>query len=254
MFSHRMASKALKHRFLLQAPPGTYQAIREKLTGQTTLQILTQSMLLSDPPRHGNLRKPLAPSLSMNSSGDLQRGLRDKAGELAAKASGSECFDAISDIAVPLSFWLLQQILGVEIRDPWAFKLKTWEVGRALDMRREPVEGGSDAACQWLQKWAEEVLDRAAYSRNGLVASMAAQIEAGIWTRNDALANIVLLIFAGQETVVDAFGNALKTLQENPDQRELLKSRSVAWIAAAHELLRYDAPVQYAGARIAAED
>ncbi|TIW46130.1 MAG: cytochrome P450 [Mesorhizobium sp.] len=87
-----------------------------------------------------------------------------------------------------------------------------------------------------------------------MVARMAREVAEGRWSREDMVANVVFMLFAGQETVVDAFGNAVVALHRFPEQRALLERRLVDWSSAAAELLRFGASVQYAIARIAAED
>jgi cytochrome P450 len=87
-----------------------------------------------------------------------------------------------------------------------------------------------------------------------MAAGMVREVAQGRWSREDLVANIVFMLFAGQETVVDALGNALVALDRFPEQRALLERGVVDWSNAAAELLRYGASVQYAVARIAAHD
>ena len=124
----------------------------------------------------------------------------------------------------------------------------------AFDLRRENPAASSAEAYAECQAFVEDRLTRHAYRPDGMVAGMTREVAEGRWSREDMVANIVFMLFAGQETVVDAFGNAVVALDRFPAQRALLDSRAVDWNTAAAELLRYGASVQYAVARIAAQD
>ncbi|WP_210285006.1 cytochrome P450 [Mesorhizobium neociceri] len=252
VFSHELVSSVLKHPALLQAPPGTYEEVRRKLVDQAAMALLTRSLLLADPPRHGGLRRPVAGFFSRPAIEALTQGLRALSRDLVDRALADGHVDAVAGLAVPVSFWLLQEILGIEIEDPWALKSVTRRMASAFDLRKE--QPASIEAYRECQAFVEERLARHAYRPDGMVAGMVREVAEGRWSREDMVANIVFMLFAGQETVVDALGNALVALDRFPEQRALLERGIVDWSSAAAELLRYGASVQYAVARIAAED
>lgn len=254
VFSHELVSRALKHPALLQAPPGQYEEVRRKLVDQAAMALLTRSLLLADPPRHGGLRRPVAGYLARPAVDVLSEGLRALSRDLVDQALAEGRVDAVAGLAVPVSFWLLQEILGLEIEDPWALKSVTRRIATAFDLRKEQPAAASAEAYGECQAFVEERLARQAYRPDGMVAGMVREVAEGRWSREDMVANVVFMLFAGQETVVDALGNALVALDRFPEQRALLERGVVDWSNAAAELLRYGASVQYAVARIAAED
>lgn len=254
VFSHSLVSQALKHPLLLQAPPGAYQEVRQKISKNPALDLLTRSMLLSDPPRHMQLRRPLAGSLTSSSSSAMFDRLLAKASELTQAATQQPQFDAVSDIGVPLSFSGLERILGIDIDDPWRIGRDAQRMANALEMRTGNVDEDANEACRRLEAWATQALKDGAANPDGISGQMLAEVEAGRWQRDDVIANVVFLLFAGQATVVDTFGNALVALASFPDQLALLEGGYIGWQSATEELLRFCAPVHYAGARIAAEN
>lgn len=254
VFSHDLVSQALKHPALLQAPPGAYEEVRRKLVDQAPMALLSRSVLLADPPHHGGLRRPVAGYLSRPSVEALSQGLRSLSRDLVGKALANGGMEAVADLAVPVSFWLLQEILGIEIEDPWALKSMTWRMAGAFDLRKEQSAPASAEAYAECRTFVEDRLTRRAYRPDGMIAGMAREVAQDRWSREDMVANIVFMLFAGQETVVDAFGNAIVALDRFPAQRALLDDRAVDWNTAAAELLRYGASVQYAVARVAAHD
>lgn len=254
VFSHELVSGVLKHPALLQAPPGTYEEVRRKLVDQAPMALLTRSLLLADPPHHGGLRRPVAGYLSRPAVETLSRGLRALSRDLVDQALDDGSIDTVAGLAVPVSFWLLQEILGLEIEDPWALKSLTRRMASAFDLRKEQPAAASAEACGECQAFVEERLARQAFRPDGMVAGMVREVTEGRWSREDMVANVVFLLFAGQETVVDALGNAIVALDRFPEQRALLDRRAVDWNTAAAELLRYGASIHYAATRIAAED
>ncbi|MER9720897.1 MULTISPECIES: cytochrome P450 [unclassified Mesorhizobium] len=254
VFSHELVSGALKHPALLQAPPGTYEEVRRKLVDHAPMALLSRSVLLADPPQHGALRRPVAGFFSRPAIEALTQGLRALSHELVERALADGRVDAVAGLAVPVSFWLLQEILGIEIEDPWALKSVTRRMASAFDLRRAQPPAASAEAYRECQAFVEERLARQAYRPDGMVAGMVREVAQGRWSRGDMVANIVFMLFAGQETVVDALGNAIVALDRFPEQRALLERGAVDWSSAAAELLRYGASVQYAVARIAAQD
>ncbi|MER9313510.1 cytochrome P450 [Mesorhizobium australicum] len=254
VFSHALVSQALKHPLLLQAPPGAYQEVRQKISANPALDFLTRSMLLSDPPRHMSLRRPLAGSMTFAAGRGLFDQLASRASQLVQSAVQKPEFDAVADIGLPLAFAGLEQILGIGIDDPWRTGHDAKLMADALDMRIGGINEDANQACRRLEAWVLHAIERGAVHPNGISAQMLAEVDAGRWRKDDAVANIVFLLFAGQATVVDTFGNALVALANSPRQLPLLENGNVGWSAAAEELLRFCAPVQYAGARIAADD
>ncbi|KAA3451118.1 hypothetical protein C7I87_08515 [Mesorhizobium sp. SARCC-RB16n] len=254
VFSHALVSEALKHPLLLQAPPGTYQEVRQKISASPALDLLTHSMLLSDPPQHMRLRRPLAGSLTFSAGRGLFDGLMAKATELTLAASRKPRFDAIRDIGLPLSFSGLEQLLGMDIDDPWRIGSDAQRMAKALEIRAGGIDNDANEACRRLEAWVSQAIEQGCVRPNGISAQMLAEVEAGRWQRDDAIANIVFLLFAGQATVVDTFGNALVALASSPEQLSLLEDGNVDWSSATEELLRFCAPVHYAGARIASGD
>ena len=62
------------------------------------------------------------------------------------------------------------------------------------------------------------------------------------------------IMVAGQETTIDAIGNATLALLQHPDQLEKLQSNPELIPNAAQELLRYNSPIQMAIIRFPTED
>jgi cytochrome P450 len=80
-----------------------------------------------------------------------------------------------------------------------------------------------------------------------------AEHEDAALSRDEAVANCVLLLFAGHETTTNLLGNGLFHLLHHPDQTAALRADATLTPGAVEELLRFDGPVP-ATIKVAAED
>jgi cytochrome P450 len=254
VFRHAQVSEALRHPKLLQAPPGTYDAVRRQILTSRVFAAMTRSMLLADPPHHGALRRPTLPPLAPGRLAELTQWMRAEAATLAQTLATRGRFDAVADLATPFIVRVLARVLGMVLPETKALKRATASIAAAIDVRREPPGEESDRICAWLESEIEAAIAHGAIEPGGIVAAMLAEEQAGRWEHADVIANLVLLLLAGQETTIDAFGNALLLLDAAPEQRLLLERGAVGWVLATEELLRMGGSVHYAGTRIAAED
>src|SRR6185295_15973540 len=72
-------------------------------------------------------------------------------------------------------------------------------------------------------------------------------------TRDEVVANCILLLFAGHETTTNLLGNGLFHLLEHPEQLALVRTEPALLHGAVEELLRFDGPVP-ATVKIATRD
>ena len=254
LFRHAQVSEALRHPKLLQAPPGAYQAVRQQIVSSRVFAAMTRSMLLADPPHHGPLRRPTLPPVAPGRLGELSQWMRAETAKVSEALAARGGFDAVVDLATPFVVSVLGRVLGMALPESKALKHATAAIAAAIDVRREPPGEDSDRVCAWLESEIEAALACGPIEPGGIVAAMLAEEQAGRWEHGDVIANLVLLLLAGQETTIDAFGNALLLLDAAPEQRDLLERGEVGWAQATEELLRMGGSVHYAGTRIAAED
>jgi cytochrome P450 len=250
LFTWRLVDSALKHPRLLHAPPGTYQAVLLSTAGQHLLKVMVQSLVCADPPRHGIFRRPISQSMVPARSAVLTASLRNRALELVTSLTRTGGFDAVQDVALPLAMGLLGRLLGIPMPDAAVLRKATDAMVRAIDLRRTDSMG----ECHALEAHVVTTLAAGNVESDSLVAVMLAEESAGLWEREEVIVNIIFMMFAGQQTIIDAFGNALLALEAAPAQRALLEQGKVSWTRAADELLRISAPVNYASVRIATED
>jgi len=166
---------------------------------------------------------------------------------LDAVASKGE-MDVVRDLAYPLPANVIAELLGMPTTD--REQLQAW----SRDI--VPIFGNGDIdQIRQAQRSMVEMHDylrviaaerRRAPREDVLSMFMAAEAE-GTVTEDEAVANCVLLLFAGHETTANLIANGLVLLFEHPDQLARLRAEPDLMPSAVEEMLRCDGPAGVIG-------
>jgi cytochrome P450 len=209
----------------------------------------TRGILNLDPPDHTRLRRLVQQVFTPRMVDRLAPRVQALVDEMldAAVARGGE-LDVISDLAFPLPFRVITEMLGM----PVAEEARMRELAHTLTLGLEPL-----LALQHLQEIAdasdevvEQVLDAIEWKRahpadDLLTALLAAEADGDRLSPEELLDQVILLYLAGHETTVNLIGNGTYALLRNRAQLERWRDDRSLDANAVDELLRYDAPVQF---------
>ncbi len=200
-----------------------------------------------DPPDHTRLRtlmnKSFAPSLIRR----LTDHIDDLVERLLDEAADRGRFDAVSDLAVPLPFLVICELLGVPStsrEEVWPYVAK---LSKAFDTHTPEHERPSiDKAVIWLRQYFSALLDeRRNHSGDDLISHMSRAVTGPLaLDRDEIIDNAVFLFFAGFETTTNLIANGCAALVEEPHAFERLRAEPSLASSAVEEFLRYDAPIQ----------
>lgn len=178
---------------------------------------------------------------------DVIHGLLDEAEE-----KGS--MDVMHDLAVPVPLLVIAQMLGMPNRDrPFLRQLseQLLFIGRGERDRMKPITEAIQELQEYLGPLVVERLDNPG---DDLLSVLAHGEKTGVYTRDQVVANAVLLLLAGHETTINLICNGTLSFIRHPDQWHLFKQDPVKLMKpATEECLRYDSPVKTI-TRIASED
>ena len=162
--------------------------------------------------------------------------------------------DAMKDFAIPLPLLVIAQMMGMPNQDRKFIRElaeKLLFLGRGELDRMQPLTDGIKGLLEYLSPI---VAERVKNPGEDLLSVLAIGEKKGIYSRDEVLANAILLLLAGHETTINLICNGTLALIQHPDQlasfREDPAGRTVR---ATEECLRYDAPVRSIQ-RIASED
>jgi cytochrome P450 len=209
----------------------------------------SHSMLNVDPPDHHRLRRLVSKVFTPRTIEELRPRIQQLVDEHldAAIATGTDV-DLIADLAFPLPFIVISEMLGIpEGRD--RSQLREWSgaVVKTFDpiLTREEILASFEAMDN-INEYINEVIawKREHPSDDLLTALIAAEDEGDRLSEVELIEQVLLLYIAGHETTVNLVGNGTLALLRNRDQRDLLVTDPSVDATFVDELLRYDSPVQ----------
>ena len=209
------------------------------------------SILDSEPPKHTRLRSLVAKAFNRQKIEDMRPAVSRITDQLLDaidhKVKAGESFDLIADYAEPLPVKIIADLLGFpeseeHLLRPWSQAIvKMYEVNPSLQYQTEAKAAASEFA-QYVRDLAES---RKKNLGQDLISDLASVEENGEkLNMQELVATCILLLNAGHEASVNAFGNGMVAALQRPDQIKLLREtpREVT-NTALEEFMRFDAPL-----------
>jgi len=205
------------------------------------------SILNIDPPDHTRLRKLVSSVFTPRRVADLAPMIERIVDEhLDAVVDRGE-MDLIADLAFPLPFAVISEMLGMPDGD--SAQLREWShtLVKILDFTIGPEElMAAVIAGENLREHIANVIEwkRSNLGDDLLSALILAEDNGDVLSDVELVDQVNVLFIAGHETTVNLIGNGTWALLQNRDQLELLRDDPTVEATAIDELLRYDSPVQ----------
>ncbi len=213
------------------------------------------SILNIDPPDHTRLRRLVSKVFTPRRIEELRPLVRELVeGHLDAVA-GAGRMDVIADLAFPLPFVVISEMLGMPDADRDQLRQWSHAVVQLLDITitaDEAREGAIAAERMRAHVAAAVAWKRTCPADDLLTALISAEDEGDVLSEDELTDQIMLLFIAGHETTVNLIGNGTLALLRHPEQLERWRDDLSLDANAVQELLRYDSPVQFSR-RIALE-
>jgi cytochrome P450 len=207
------------------------------------------SMLQTNPPEHARMRRLAAGAFTARRVAALRDTVTRQATDMAEYlAALGGTVDFMAEYASPLPIRVICALLGLPVGDHQWIR----ERAEALTVVLEPMLDVSilepaDAAARELETYFTEQIERHRREPgDDLTSALVAVHDApgSTLTRQELLANLVLLLIAGFETTTNLLGNGLVVLLRHPDVAARLREDPALAGRYVEELLRYDSPVQ----------
>ncbi len=208
----------------------------------------TRAILNLDPPDHTRLRRLVARAFTPRRVEALEPRIADLVDRALDAAAATGGFDVIADLAFPLPFTVISEMLGVPDHDGRYLRDVSHTLVRALEPLTTPDDDDALRAASDAMHAAVEAMiaeKRAAPGDDLLSALIAVRDGGDGLTPAELHDQVTLLYIAGHETTVNLIGNGVWALLRHPDQLARLRDEPGLVPNAVEELLRYDAPVQF---------
>ena len=209
------------------------------------------SILDSEPPKHTRLRSLVAKAFNRQKIEGMRPAVERITIQLLdaidLKVKAGKSFDLITDYAEPLPVKIIADLLGFpeseeHLLRPWSQAIvKMYEVNPTVQYQTEAKLAASEFA-QYVRDLAES---RKKNPGQDLISDLASVEENGEkLNMQELVATCVLLLNAGHEASVNAFGNGMVAALQRPDQIKLLReSPREITNTAIEEFMRFDAPL-----------
>ncbi|HEX9504766.1 MAG TPA: cytochrome P450 [Acidimicrobiia bacterium] len=227
--------------------PNPRLEMREQILGDRA-ERGTRQILNLDPPDHTRLRglvQKVFTARVVDRLGSRVQEFVDGALDTAAACGHA---DLIADLAFPLPFQVISEMLGMPDAD--RDQMRGW--AHTLTIGLEPLLAQQHLAeiLDASDNMTDHVLDAIEWKRahpadDLLSALIAAEDHGDALTEAELLDQVVLLYVAGHETTVNLIGNGALALLRNRAELERWHADPSLDANAIDELLRYDAPVQF---------
>lgn len=212
----------------------------------------SDSILDSEPPKHTRLRALVAKAFNRQKIEGMRPAIERITTQLLEqidiKVKSGVSFDLIADYAEPLPVRIIADLLGFpeseeHLLRPWSQAIvKMYEVNPTHQYQLEAQAAAGEFAA-YVRDLAEH---RKKNPGTDLITDLAMVEENGEkLNSHELVATCVLLLNAGHEASVNAFGNGMVAALKRPDQVRLLRENPRAITETAlEEFMRFDAPLQ----------
>ncbi|MEE8176482.1 MAG: cytochrome P450 [Acidobacteriota bacterium] len=229
---------------------GLYQYVRD---------FFAQWFIQHDRPAHTDQRGVVHKWFNPKSMESWRPMVQSVIKDLLDEAEESGHMDVMKDFATPLPLFVIAQMMGIPTSDRKFIRSlaeKLLYIGRGEADRMEFISESIQEQIEYLTPMVEERLKKPV-DPDDLLSVLASGEKSGALTRDQVVADAILLLLAGHETTINLICNGTLAFIQHPDQWQLLKEDAFeepgATIRATEECLRYDPPVKSLQ-RLASED
>jgi cytochrome P450 len=217
--------------------------------------VLIRNMITADAPDHTRLRKLVGKAFLPRRMEALRPWIQEITDSLLDEFPDSGEVD-LMEFAYTLPMKVICEFLQVPFADrPELHAWGRWLSGApyADAESNAQLKNASDS----MERYLVDLLDLR--RREGLGDDLVSMLirasdEEDVFTNDELVSTLVLLIIAGHKTTANLIGNGTQALLRHPDQLELFRSDLGLARSAVEEFLRYEAPVFRGTLRIATED
>ena len=238
-----------------------YPAIDESDLGlyQFMREFFMKWFIQHDRPVHTDQRKVVHKWFNPTSMEMWRPMVKSVVKDMLDEADQNGRMDVMKDFATPLPLFVIAQMMGMPFEDRKFIRSmaeKLLFIGRGEADRMQPLTDGIKELMEYLSPLVAQKVDLPV-DENDLLSVLASGEKSGALTRDEVVADAILLLLAGHETTINLICNGTLAFTQHPDQWNLLKEaphqEPDTLVRATEECLRYDPPVKSIQ-RIASED
>jgi cytochrome P450 len=233
------------------ADPETFSSVNGlHLNPEGNQWVTANSVLATDGLEHARLRRVLSKELAPRAIKDLAESLRSRADELVAGLADRESFDVVSDLAAPYVTGVIMDLMGLPQVDGSGLMKQIESVFDTFAAPNQRTYAGLPSA-QAMFEFLQTVCTRDNVRPDSWLGAAHAAADRGEIAEVECVMTMAAYLTAGMDTTIHAIATAVHHLVADREQWELVRDGKVGYDALFGETLRYDAPIQGFGRRVA---
>jgi cytochrome P450 len=205
-------------------------------------------MLRRDGDDHVRLRRLVAKAFTPKAVAAWRARTELVVDRLLSELDEQETIDVVDQFAAVFPDRIISEMLGMPTSDGKQLRMWSEAITKTMDPLNSPhEETASVEAVRAMVGYVERVVEskRTEPAADILTALVEAEESGDQLTRDEVVAQVILLYVAGQENARNLVGNGLVHLFEFPDQLDLLRANPSLDTNAIEEIIRFDSPVQF---------
>jgi cytochrome P450 len=208
---------------------------------------LHDSMLGQDPPDHARLRRATNEWFNPDAVERWSSFVKRRTDELLNDALKRGTFDALHDLAYPLTHSTMCHILGVPFDGSTTVREKTFDFGLSLG------PGASDddllataAAAEWFDAYIRDLMAmKRANPGDGMLDALMAASDRGEFSEAEVVATTFLFFAVGHLDISYLIVNGLRLMADDPSLLSAYRDEPDMRLPMINEILRFDTPEQF---------
>ncbi|TQK71932.1 cytochrome P450 [Nocardioides sp. SLBN-35] len=209
---------------------------------------LHDSMLGADAPKHTRVRRThsrwFTPK-AVRTWTDITRA--EVHSRLDAIAAGPRRFDAVRDLAFPITFATISHLLGVPDTDGAKVRQATYDLGKSLGLAPTEAEAARTAAAfDWFVGHIERLIaDKRRQPGDGLLDAFLGFEDEGTMSHDEVIASTTLLFAVGHLDITYLIAHGIELMARRPEIFDAYRNHPEQREAIVNETLRLDTPEQF---------
>jgi cytochrome P450 len=225
-------------------------------THQRYAQVMSRNLMMRDAPDHTRLRKLLNHAFTGKATRVWEPVIESVVDDVLGAARVNEEINLFTEIAELIPVMVVARLIGVPMADHHLFRHLSLSFALSLDLavtgdERDRVIEESVQLFHYVRDLAEEKRNRPADDL--LTTLLRAEEDGGKLSLDEIVAQVCMLLVAGNETTADLITTGLALFLQHPDQFHALCEDDALIDPALLEVLRFESPLQFSP-RIAATD
>lgn len=215
--------------------------------GVDMTEMLLPMLVMSDPPRHTQLRQLVSKAFTPRRIAALDTAIHTVVDELLERIPAQRTWDFVSGFSGALPAIVIADLLGIPREDRDDFRGWSTTLVQSNPMRGE-LGVGLEAAGALYDYFATFLAERRAHPQDDLMTALVeAEVDGERLSEEELLGFCFLLLVAGHETTTNLLSNGAVLLAARPELRRRLRDDPALVPPAVEELLRFESPVQGIG-------